>query len=201
MEFRIRSAILFAFALILSACGNNASQPNPVPTEKPPVQSPPVTDNSSANTTVSGMYANDLGPAKADEKRIPADLKDGYRLLNSKCSKCHPSARPLNAQYIEADDAFRAKLLASNPKALDDSRLLKLESDSWRRLVKRMMAKPGNEISFNEAKKIHGFLVWYYLDKVGTNGVAAESWINHRKELLEEFKKKHPARYKELYEK
>ncbi len=203
MKLFVRGLALSGFTFGMSACGNS-NPPAPAFPEKPVTQNPPASPATAPtgenNNPISGMYANDLGDNKADEKQIPPDLVNGYKLVKAKCSKCHVAARPLNAQFVEADDVFRAKLLASNPKALDDPRLLKLESDAWRRLIKRMMAKPGNEISSNDAKAIHSFLVWYYLDKVGTNGVASESWINHRKELLSEFKNKYPARYKELYE-
>jgi len=194
-----------ALALNFWACGKAPDQAKPDVSGKPSVPNPPavstgtVQGDNHQNDVVSGLYANDLGPAKVDEKGIPQNLRKGYDLLRMKCSKCHSVARPLNAQFLEADDVFRSKLLAMNPGALDDPRLLKLEADAWRRMVKRMMSKPGNDINSNDAKEIHAFLVWLYLSRVGTNGVAAESWINHRKELLEEFRKKYPKRYKDLY--
>ena len=205
MKFSGRLVIPFFifFLFQISACGKNPEQPKKNTPEAPQVKNPPEKEqdeDKNNNAVVSGFYANDLGFKGADDGRIPPELKNGYRLVNSKCVKCHTVARPLNAQYIEADEAFRAKLLAMNPAALDDPRLLKVESDAWRRMVKRMMAKPGNNILPNDAKEIHAFLAWYYLDKVGANGVAAESWRNHRRKLLEELKNKYPERYKELYE-
>lgn len=187
------------------ACGNNSKQSDPAPADSPAEQKPPVVSTATTHDdhqgeVISGLYANDFGSGVVDENKIPQNLQNGYQLLRMKCSKCHSAARPLNAQYIEADESFRAKLLALNPKALDDANLLKLESDIWRRLVKRMMAKPGNNIQSTEGKEIHAFLVWLYLDRVGLNGVTAESWINHRRELLQEFKKKYPQKYKDLYE-
>lgn len=206
MKFSGRLVIpsIFILMVYMAACGKSSEQPVQVPSgdsgQKPPaVSTDTAHGDDHKNDVVSGLYANDLGSAKVEEGRIPQNLRKGYDLLRMKCAKCHSVARPLNAQYLEADELFQSKLLAMNPKALDDSRLLKLESDAWRRMVKRMMAKPGNDINTSDAKEIHAFLVWLYLDRVGTNGVAAESWINHRKELLEEFKKKYPARYKDLY--
>lgn len=201
---RLVIPLALAFFLYLLACGCNSKQPDsdtPV-IQKPPVVSPdkaPDKTNDNNNAVVSGTYANDLGPGSVDDNGIPPGLKNGYKLLRVRCIKCHTVARPLNAQYIEADEMFRAKLLASNPEALKDPNLLKLESEIWRRMVKRMIAKPGNTILSNEGKEIHAFLVWYYLDKVGPSGAASESWINHRRGLLAEFKKKYPERYKELY--
>lgn len=204
---RLVIPLVLAFLVYLLACGCNSKQPESNSSDNPIVQKPPVVSpdktpdktNDNNNAVVSGTYANDLGPGSVDEKGIPPEFKNGYRLAMAKCSKCHKASRPLNAQYIEADETFRAKLLSANSGALKDPNLLKLESDIWRRMTKRMMAKPGNTILPNEGKEIHAFLVWLYLDRVGANGEKAESWINHRKELLAEFKKNYPARYKELY--
>lgn len=198
-------SIILIGSFYAMACGNNSNQPGPAPAENPTEQKPPAVSTATTHDdhqgeVISGLYANDLGSGIVDEKKIPQNLQNGYQLLRMKCSKCHSPARPLNAQYVEADESLRAKLLATNPKSLDDANLLKLESDVWRRLVKRMMAKPGNNIQSNEGKEIHAFLVWLYLDRVGPNGVTAESWIKHRKELLQEFKTKYPQRYKDLYE-
>ncbi len=68
-----------------------------------------------------------------------------------------------------------------------------MEGSVWNRYVKRMMSKPGCEISPAEGRKIWEFLVFD-----GERRKLTAEWKAHRRKLVEEFKAKHPARYKEL---
>ena len=150
-------------------------------------------------------YANDFGPATLDVSGYPADKQAGYKVLQAKCSKCHTPSRPLNSQFIEPsgkDLAEREKKVAdlkkSNPEMFKDKNVFQVEPDIWQRYVKRMMAKPGCEITKDEGKKVWDFLVYDSNQrKLGAN---KEAWAKHRRALLDDFKQKNPARYKELYE-
>lgn len=150
-------------------------------------------------------YANDLGGDTLDVSSYPEEPKQGYKLLKAKCAKCHSAARPLNSQFAEPSGKDMKErtikveeLKKSNPELFADRGLFQVEADIWQRYVKRMMAKPGCEILKEEGKKIWEFLVYdSNARKLGANQV---SWTNHRKTLLEEFKKKYPARHKELYD-
>ena len=72
------------------------------------------------------------------------------------------------------------------------------EADIWQRYVKRMMSKPGCEITEAEGKAVYQFLRYDSNQrKVGKNKA---SWKAHREKLLADFKAKYPERYKELYE-
>ena len=78
-----------------------------------------------------------------------------------------------------------------------------MEPDIWQRYVKRMMSKPGCEISKEEGKKIWEFLV--YDSGQRKMGASKADWLKHRQGLLDQFKEKmkkdgRDARYKELYE-
>ncbi len=148
-------------------------------------------------------YANDFGPEALDEetlKSYPADRQEGYKLLKAKCTACHSAARPLNSRFVEpdgADQPARDKAAAELSKAHKDGAVWQIEGGIWNRYVKRMMAKPGCNISKDEGKKIWQFLVTDSKRKVGAG---AEKWAAHRKKLVEELKTKNPARYKELSE-
>lgn len=154
-------------------------------------------------------YANDLGPDEIDAKVLasyPKSAQAGYKVMQKKCSKCHSASRPLNSQFVEtagkksADrQASLGKLKKAHPDLFADKNVWQIETKIWKRYVKRMMAKPGCEISRAEGK-----LIWQFIShdararKLGKN---KKKWATHRKKLLAEFKKKHPARYKKLYEK
>lgn len=154
-------------------------------------------------------YANDLGPDEINAKVLasyPKPAQAGYKVMREKCSKCHSASRPLNSQFVEtagkksADrQASLGKLKKAHPDLFADKNVWQIETKIWKRYVKRMMAKPGCEISKAEGKQI-----WQFIShdararKLGKN---KKKWATHRKKLLAEFKKKHPARYKKLYEK
>lgn len=74
------------------------------------------------------------GPATIDVSKYPAPIKEDYDLFREKCSQCHKLSRPVNSDYVLPDE--------------------------WSRYVKRMMYKPGSNISSSEAKKLYDFLVY-----------------------------------------
>ncbi len=152
-------------------------------------------------------YPNDLGPEKLDDayvKTLSAANQEGYKLLLTKCSKCHSSARPLNSQFVEAPgktsaerEANLGKWKAAHPEMFKEKEIYQPESDIWSRYVKRMMAKPGCDIAKEDGKKIWGFLAQDSVNR--KTGDKAASWKEHRAKLIKEFKEKYPARYKEIF--
>ena len=90
--------------------------------------------------------------------------------MRVRCAQCHTASRPLNSRF-------------------DDS-------DTWNRYVKRMMNKPGCEITKAEAKSIWQFLS--YDSEKRKKGANAAAWKAHREKLVAEFKAKFPKRYEEL---
>ena len=72
-----------------------------------------------------------------------------------------------------------------------------MEDGIWQRYVKRMMAKPGCDIS-----KAAGKAIWEFIShdsrarKTGKNSAA---WAASRGKLLADFEKNQPKRYQELY--
>lgn len=157
-------------------------------------------------------YANDLGSEtlpedvlKKYEQAKGKEFMKGYDVIGNKCSKCHAPSRPLNSQFIEPEgkDVNERKKKVEEFKKSDaalfkNKNVWQIEGDLWQRYVKRMMAKPGCDITKEEGKKVWEFLVYDSTQrKLGAN---KESWQKHREALLAQFKTKHPARYKELYE-
>lgn len=144
-------------------------------------------------------YANDLGPADVDVSAYPKDVQAGYKLMKDKCTKCHTTSRPLNAQFVELSGAEAEAFKKQAGAAGKNEHVYKMDDGVWKRYVKRMAAKPGCELSkTDDQKAIYKFLV--HDSKVRKTGDQIETWVKHRKGLLEEFKKSKPARYKELYE-
>lgn len=80
------------------------------------------------------ILAYDKGPAKIDVSKYPEDMKAGYKLFSTKCSKCHTPARAINCEF-----------------ALEDE---------WERYIKRMMRKAGTFIGPEEGKRIFEFVVY-----------------------------------------
>jgi len=154
-------------------------------------------------------FANDYGPETLDAKYLKTLSKDaqkGYKTMRAKCAQCHSAARPLNSQFVEAAGKKKADrmkaataLKKSNPELFkkDMKYVWQIEGAIWQRYVKRMMNKPGCEVS-----KIDGKFIWKFLseDSRERKLKKAKSWTAKRKKMLADFKKKHPHRYKELYE-
>lgn len=80
------------------------------------------------------IAAYDKGPATIDVSKYPPNLQAGYKVFSAKCSKCHTIARAINSDF-----------------ALDQE---------WERYVKRMMRKPGSEITPADGKTIFEFLAY-----------------------------------------
>ncbi len=74
------------------------------------------------------------GPATIDVSKYPQPIQDNYELFSHKCSQCHKLSRPINSDYALPDE--------------------------WSRYIKRMMYKPGSNISASDGKKIYEFLVF-----------------------------------------
>jgi hypothetical protein len=145
-------------------------------------------------------YPNDLGPDKiTDLSKYTPEQQEGYKLMQTKCSACHTPSRPLNSQFVDLKADQIAAFKKSNPEVFKDKLVWQIEDGVWQRYVKRMMAKPGCNISQDQGKKIFRFLVEYSKrEKLGAN---TAKWKEHRSKLLAEFKQKHPDKYKELFEK
>ncbi|HMU75562.1 MAG TPA: hypothetical protein PKD69_07320, partial [Elusimicrobiota bacterium] len=91
-----------------------------------------------------------------------------------------------------------AKLQSGQKVLFSNKNVWQVETDIWQRYVKRMMSKPGCDISDVEGKAVYRFLV--YDSEQRKSGKNAAAWKTHREKLLADFKAKYPARYKELYE-
>ena len=76
----------------------------------------------------------DKGPATINVSKYPPAIKEDYALFSEKCAQCHKLSRPINSDYVLPDE--------------------------WSRYVKRMMYKPGSNISSSDAKKLYDFLVY-----------------------------------------
>jgi len=74
------------------------------------------------------------GPATVDVSKYPDVIKENYELFSRKCSQCHKLSRPINSDYALPDE--------------------------WSRYIKRMMYKPGSNISAADGKKVYEFLVY-----------------------------------------
>lgn len=76
----------------------------------------------------------DAGPSFINVSHYPKSIQQDYQLFSQKCSQCHHLSRPINSNFALPDD--------------------------WSRYIKRMMFKPGSNISPAQAKKIYEFLVY-----------------------------------------
>ena len=174
-------------------------------------------------TAQQNPYPNDdeeLAPDHLDAetlKSYPENIQEGYYLLRGEdktgkqlvrdgkkitnCQTCHTARRPLNSRFVQPeaknDPALReaavAKLKKEQPDLFTDKTVWEIDATMWSRYVKRMMGKPGCNISAADGKKIFEFLVYDSVHrKLGAN---AEKWKAHRHALVEKFKKDHPDRY------
>ncbi|MGA2018719.1 MAG: hypothetical protein ABSH26_17395 [Opitutaceae bacterium] len=76
----------------------------------------------------------DKGPTSIDVSAYPAGIQESYGVFRQKCSLCHTLARPINCDFALPDE--------------------------WSHYIKRMMYKPGSNISPAQAKKIYQFLAF-----------------------------------------
>ena len=74
------------------------------------------------------------GAVTVDVSKYPEVIKDNYQVFTQKCSQCHKLSLPINSDYALPDE--------------------------WSRYIKRMMNKPGSNISAAEGKKIYEFLTY-----------------------------------------
>ena len=157
-------------------------------------------------TALANPFANDLGPASIDVSDYPPEMQAAYKnILLVRCQRCHTASRPLNSQYTEVSgthDEKPAKLAAlksSDPDLFtpENKYVWQVETDVWQRYVRRMMAKPGCNITNEEGKAVWKFLV--YDSNRRKLGAKKAAWKAHRQKLLAEFKEKYPKRYQELY--
>lgn len=100
-----------------------------------------VLAQNSSNVTL----PQDKGPDKLDVSKYPAPAQAGYKLLASKCAKCHTPARPLNTM---------------------------MRRDEWERYVKRMMHKPNSGITDSQGKQIFEFLIYDQTERKDKNPAA-----------------------------
>lgn len=179
-------------------------------------------DTSERAKALASPYPNDLGPDSLPEsvlKSYPADIQKGYYILigdvqrdgkwvynggKTGCVTCHTASRPLNSRFLEpaggvddaAQEANLAKMKKDQPELFKDPAVWQPEVKIFNRYVKRMMNKPGSDIS-----KADGKAIWQFLEYDGVHrkaGANAAAWKEHREKLLTEFKAKYPQRYEEL---
>jgi len=156
-------------------------------------------------------YANDFGPASVDVSSYPQEIQDTYKnIFLVKCQRCHQASRPLNSQFVEPSApkeqhaSVIAKWKSEHPEMFQDKLVWQIEGKSasgpgiWERYVKKMMSKPGCNISPAEGKRVWQFLC--YDSEKRKTGANAAAWAEHRRKLLADFKAKYPDRYRELYE-
>ena len=156
-------------------------------------------------------YANDFGLASIDVSSYPQEIQDAYKnIFLVKCQRCHQASRPLNSQFVEPSApkeqhaAVISKWKAEHPEMFKEKAVWQIEGKTasgpgvWERYVKKMMSKPGCNISPAEGKKVWLFLC--YDSEKRKTGANAAQWAEHRKKLLADFKAKYPDRYHELYE-
>jgi hypothetical protein len=166
---------------------------------------PSATYEAEKAKALANPYPNDDGPTTIDVSSYPPDIQATYKnLFLQKCARCHQSSRPLNSQFLEPygkkedKDKKLADWKTKYPEIFKDPLVWQPETTIWQRYVKRMMAKPGCNISQPEGKKIWEFLT--YDSEQRKTGANAAKWAEQRRKLLADFKVKHPARYKELFE-
>lgn len=186
-SFVIFSLFFCVSALVLLTCKSESQEK----------KASPSAADAEKEKALKNPYPNDLGPDKIDVSKYPAELQEGYKLMVAKCSACHSASRPLHSQFVEMKEDEIAAMKKSNPEMFTDKLVWQVESGIWERYVKRMMAKPGCNISSQEGKKIWKFMVDD--SKRRKTGEQAKAWQAQRKKLLDDFRAKYPARYKELF--
>lgn len=80
------------------------------------------------------IAAFDKGKVSIDVSKYPPEIKASYKLMTTKCGKCHTVARGINCEYVLADE--------------------------WERYIKRMMRRAGDFITADDGKKLYDFLVY-----------------------------------------
>jgi len=78
--------------------------------------------------------SRDNGPGTIDISSFPQEQQQSYAVFSTKCSKCHPLARPINSRFSAAE---------------------------WKRYMKRMIRRPNSGINEEQAAVIYQFLCFY----------------------------------------
>ena len=154
-------------------------------------------DAASEKEKAKNPYPNDFGTDTIDVSTYPDEYKESYKLFAEKCVRCHTIARPINSQFTELKGEELNSFKSASPQLFEKPLVWQIEDNIWERYVKRMMRKPGCEMSVDEAKKIWQFLVY---DSKERKLKKSHSWEKDRQKSLDDFKAKHPERYKELFE-
>jgi hypothetical protein len=81
-----------------------------------------------------GRSGRDAGADRIDVSGYPAAQQRSYELFTAACAKCHPLARSVNARFSATD---------------------------WKRYMKRVIRRPGSDISESQAAQIYDFLKYY----------------------------------------
>lgn len=174
-----------------------------------PLRAAEMTEKEKALTN---PYPNDFGPETLPDsvlKTYPANVQAGYKkMISTKggCAQCHSAARPLNSRFVEPEggidnkkqEAALAAMKKAQPELFNDNTVWQVETKIWSRYVKRMMNKPGCGIQKADGKSIYEFLSYDSVKR--KTGANAKAWEAHRKDLIEQLKKKNPKRYEELKE-
>ncbi len=159
--------------------------------------SPSQEETVSEKEKAKNPYPNDFGPDTIDISGYPDEHKESYKLFVEKCVRCHTIARPINSQFVEVKGQELESLKTESSNLFEKPLVWQIEDNIWERYAKRMMRKPGCEMAVDEAKKIWQFLVY---DSKERKLKKSSEWEKDRQKLLDDFKAKHPDRYKELFE-
>jgi mono/diheme cytochrome c family protein len=76
----------------------------------------------------------DSGPGTIDVSSYPEEQQQNYALFASKCSTCHPLARPINSNFT---------------------------ATKWKRYMKRAARRAGADIGEEQAARINAFLEYH----------------------------------------
>ena len=93
-----------------------------------------ATDEKLDPETKARVERYEKGPKTIDVSKYPAAIQAKYDIFRAKCTLCHELSRPINSDYVLPDE--------------------------WSRYVKRMMHKPGSNITQASGKQIYEFLAY-----------------------------------------
>ncbi len=149
-------------------------------------------------------FANDIGPSEIDVSDYPARMQAIYReKFLPLCSVCHGAARAVNAEFLEMDESSLSGLRRDHPGLLSDPQVLRADKDVWKRYIKRMKMRPPccgacPVMTQEDSKDVWEFLVYDSIQR--KTGPRAGEWQKRRRELLEEFARRYPQKYKHRYQ-
>lgn len=149
-------------------------------------------------------YANDFGSSTIDVTGYPPEMQKIYtELVAPKCGRCHTMARVVDSEFVQptGDAAIRKEKITEwqqqHPEMFFERNVWRVGDAMWERYVRRMMAKPGSDISVAEVKEITEFLA--YDSEQRKTGKNAQTWATYRRKLLAAFKQSNPKQSKALY--